>query len=188
MPVAPVVATGTACGRLRSPACAQRSLLPPSPILLPTRFVQEDGLPGTTPDSPHCRSPGKNGQDKHGSLTKRPAPKTKTRKALCPPRFCFIPDIRSKVRCARKARHTYQKQEEEGTIPSSSCFPGPRAVVRSPPSSGGDQRPHLKKVFWKGVRGRTFCPQKVSPASLPSSHIIAAQRRCCPCRSCRRAG
>ena len=161
---------------------------PQAPILLPTRFVQEDGLPGTTPDSPHCRSPGKNGQDKHGSLTKRPAPKTKTRKALCPPRFCFIPDIRSKVRCARTARHTHQKQEEEGTMPSSSCFPGPRAVVRSPPSSGGDQRPHLKKVFWKGVRGRTFCPQKVSPASLPSSHIIAAQRRCCPCRSCRRAG
>ena len=113
----------------------------------------------------------------------------KNAEGTLPSAFLFYTgDIRSKVRCARTARHTHQKQEEEGTMPSSSCFPGPRAVVRSPPSSGGDQRPHLKKVFWKGVRGRTFWPQKVSPASLPSSHTIAVQRRCCPCRSCRRAG
>lgn len=188
MPVAPFVATGTTCGRLRSPACAQRSLLPPSPHPPPNALYAGGWTPRYDAGQPPLPVPRQNGQDKHGSLTKRPAPKTKTRKALCPPRVCFIPGIRSKVRCARKARHTHQKQEEEGTMPSSSCFPGPRAVVRSPPSSGGDQRPHLKKVFWKGVRGRTFCPQKVSPASLPSSHTIAVQRRCCPYRSCRRAG
>lgn len=47
-------------------------------------------------------------------------------------------------------------------MPSSFCFPGPRAVVRSPPSSGGDQRPHLKKVFWKGCGGGPFVYQRSS--------------------------
>ena len=48
--------------------------------------------------------------------------------------------------CVCKARHTHHEQEEEGKMPSSSCLSGPRAVVRSPPSSDGDLRPYLKKL------------------------------------------
>ena len=186
MPVVPFVATGTACGRLRSPACAQSPSFPP--ILLPTRFMQEDGLPGTTPDSLCCRSPGKMAKTDTALCQRGLRPAQKNAEGTLPSAFFCAGHPFKRTHCVRNTRHTHQKHEEEGTMPSSSCRPGPRAVVRSPPSSGGDQRPHLKKVFWKGVRGRTFCPQKVSPASLPSSHTIAAQRRCCPCRSCRRAG
>ena len=188
MPVAPFVATGTACGRLRSPACAQRSLLPPSPILLPTRFVQEDGLPGTTPDSPHCRSPGKNGQDKHGSLTKRPAPKTKTRKALCPPRFCFIPDSRKGT--LRTQGTPYVPKTGRGRH-NTFLFLFSRSTGRCPLPTVQRRGPAAppEKSFLEGGAGENLLSTKGFPRSNPPYyHIIAVQRHCCPCRSCRRAG
>ena len=187
MPVAPFVATGTACGRLRSPACAQRSLLPPSPHPPPNALCAGGWTPRYDAGQPPLPVPRQKWPRQTRLSDKEACAQNKNAEGTLPSAFLFYTGHPFKG-ALRTARHTHQKQEEEGTIPSSSCFPGPRAVVRSPPSSDEDQRPHLKKVFWKGVRGRTFCPQKVSPASLPSSHTIAVQRRCCPCRSCRRAG
>ena len=50
-------------------------------------------------------------------------------------------------------------------MPSSCCRPGPRDRVFSPPSSDGDLRPHLKKVFWKGVRGGALL--QITPHTPP---------------------
>ena len=89
--------------------------------------------------------------------------------------------------CVRKARHTHHEQEEEGKMPSSSSLSGPRAVVRSPPSSDGDLRPYLKKFFGRGA-GENILSIKSFPRISPSSHTIAVRRRCCPCRPWRHAG
>ena len=76
--------------------------------------------------------------------------------------------------CVRKARHTHQEQEEEGKMPSSSSLSGPRAVVRSPPSSDGDLRPYLKKFFGRGCGGEPFVHKRFPPPLSPLTYYCGA--------------
>ena len=188
MPVAPFVATGTACGRLRAPACAQRSLLPPSPHPPPNALYAGGWTLRYDAGQPPLPVPRQKWPRQARLSDKEACAQNKNAEGTLPSAFLFYTGHPFKGALRTQGTPYVPKTGRGRHNTFLFLFSGPRAVVRSPPSSGGDQRPHLKKVFWKGVRGRTFCPQKVSPASLPSSHTIAVQRRCCPCRSCRRAG
>lgn len=188
MPVAPFVATGTACGRLRSPACAQRSLLPQAPILLPTRFMQEDGLPGITPGSHPCRSPGKMAQTDMTLRQRKPQAIAKKRKALCPPLFYAGHPFK---RTLRTHSTPYSPRTRKGrhnaflflSFRSTSRCPLPAVQRRGPAALP-------EKSFLEGGAGENLLSTKGFPRSnLPPCHqLIAVQRRCCPCRSCRHAG
>lgn len=186
MPVAPFVATGTACGRLRSPACAQRSLLPPSPHPPPNALYAG----GWTPRYNAGQSPlpvlRQNGPNRRLS-DKEAQPMTKNVKGTLPSAFLCWSSVPK--RTLRTQGTPYAPRTRRGRQ-NAFLFQSFRSTGRCPLPAVQRRGPAAlpEKSFLEGGAGENLLSTKGFPRISPSSHTIAVRRRCCPCPLFRHAG
>ena len=191
MPVAPFVATGTVCGRLRSPAHVQRSLLPPSPHP-PNALYAGGWTPRYDAGQPMLPVPRQK-KPRQARLSDKEDCTHDIKRGRHSALRVFVLYRTSVQRYAAHARYgtPYASKTGRGRqnafLLLSSRSTGPcllPAVQRRGPAAPPE------KSFLEGGAGENLLSTKGFPRSnpLPCCHLIAAQRRCCPCRPCWRAG
>lgn len=129
---APSSLTGTACGRLRSPACAQRSLLPPSPHPPPNALYAGGWTPRYNAGQSPLPVPRQNGPNRRLS-DKEAQPMIENAEGLCPPRFMLVISSQTHTAYARHAIRTKNKKRKAKCLPLP-VFPvhGPLSAPRRP--------------------------------------------------------
>ena len=189
MPVAPFVATGTACGRLRSPACAQRSLLPPSPHPPPNALYAGGWTPRYDAGQPPLPVPRQKWPRQARLSDKEACAQNKNAEGTLPSAFLFYTGHPFKG-TLRTHGTPYAPKTGRGRH-NAFLFLFSRSTGRCPLPTVQRRGPAAppKKSFLEGGAGENLLSTKGFPRSNPPYYqLIAVQRHCCPCRSCRRAG